>query len=80
MFSDHVNQVGRLTRIAGHPLRTALVRLGIGLALVSGVYLVLGIAGFVPLPIETLAWNNIRIVAGLTIAGCLMAAIGYRNR
>ena len=69
----------RETRIEGRPLRTLLVRSGILLAAASGAYVVSGMAGLVPLEAETLAWNNIRIVSGLTILGCLMAAIGYGN-
>ena len=80
MTSDYVSNVARLTRIPGYPFRTALIRTGIVITAVAGLYLVLGIAGVAPMPIEELAWNNIRIVAGSTIAGCLMAAIGYRNR
>lgn len=71
--------IRRGTRIAGHPLRTLMVRFGIALAAVSGIYAVGGMAGVAPLSTETLAWNNIRIVSGLTIVGCLMAAVGYGN-
>ena len=59
------------------PLRAGLIRSGIALLLLGSIYLVLGLAGVVPLELETIAWNNIRIVSGLAIAGCLMAAIGY---
>lgn len=79
MLRNYTAAFIRLTRIADHPFRTALVRLGIAVAMFAGLYLVLGILGVVPLRVETLAWNNIRIVAGLTISGCLMAAVGYRN-
>ena len=54
-----------------------LIRSGIALLLLGSLYLVFGLAGVVPLELETIAWNNIRIVSGLAIAGCLMAAIGY---
>jgi hypothetical protein len=71
--------VRRGTRITGHPFRTFVIRFGIALAAVSGLYAVSGMAGLVPLSTETLAWNNIRIVSGLTIFGCMMAAVGYGN-
>jgi hypothetical protein len=71
--------VWRGTQIAGHPFRTFMIRSGIILAAASGLYAVGGMAGFVPLSTETLAWNNIRIVSGLTIVGCMMAAVGYGN-
>lgn len=58
-------------------LRTGLIRTGITLLLLSSIYLVVGLLGVVPLELETIAWNNIRIISGLAIAGCLMAAIGY---
>ena len=69
----------RGTRIEGQPHRTFLIRSGILLATASGAYVAAGMAGFAPLETEAVAWNNIRIVAGLTILGCLMAAIGYGN-
>jgi hypothetical protein len=64
-------------RAARSTLRTLLVRSGISLTAISGVYLAAGLAGWVPLEIEALQWNNIRIVSGLSILGCLMAAVGY---
>jgi hypothetical protein len=67
------------TRIGGHPFRTFMIRFGIALAAVSGLYAIGGMAGLVPLSTDSLAWNNIRIVSGLTIVGCMMAAIGYGN-
>ena len=70
----------RETRISGHPIRTAMVRAGIVLAAVSGLYLALGILSVVELQLEDLSWNNIRIVAGCCVAGCLMAAVGFGNR
>jgi hypothetical protein len=36
-----------------------------------------GMIGIMPLEPVEIAWNNVRIVAGATIAGCLMAAVGY---
>jgi len=60
-----------------HQFRTFLIRGGILLAVTSGAYLLAGIAGIAPITLETLGWNNIRIVSGFTILGCLMAAIGY---
>ena len=68
------------THIAGHPARTLLVRAGIILTAASGLYLLIGMAGGLPLSAEPLAWNNIRVIAGLTILGCLMAAVGYGTR
>ena len=58
-------------------LRTLLVRAGISLAAISGSYLAAGLAGWLPLEIEMLAWNNVRIISGLSILGCLMAAVGF---
>ena len=72
--------VRRGTRIAGHPLRTFMIRFGIALAAISGLYALSGMAGLAPLSTDTLAWNNIRIVSGLTILGCMTAAIGYGNQ
>ena len=69
----------RGTQVAGHPFRTFMIRIGITLAAASGLYALSGMAGMVPLSTETLAWNNIRIVSGLTIVGCMMAAVGYGN-
>ncbi len=62
-----------------HPARTWLIRIGIVLLAVSGLYLLAGLAGFAPLQTESIYWNNIRIVAGLAILGCLFAAVGYGN-
>ena len=59
------------------PLRTVVIRMGILLLLVGSVYLVCGLFGWLPLELETVAWNNIRIVSGVAIFGCLMAAIGF---
>ena len=59
------------------PLRTAAIRAGITLLLVASIYLVCGLLGWLPLELETIAWNNIRIVSGVAILGCLMAAIGF---
>jgi len=59
------------------PLRTAAIRVGISLLLVASIYLVCGLLGWLPLELETIAWNNIRIVSGVAILGCLMAAIGF---
>ena len=58
-------------------VKTLLVRAGITLTAVSGSYLALGLVGWVPLEIEAIKWNNVRIVSGLSILGCLMAAVGY---
>ena len=59
------------------PLRTAVIGVGIMLLLVSSIYLVCGLLGWLPLELEVIAWNNIRIISGVAISGCLMAAIGY---
>ena len=59
------------------PLRTGLIRAGIALLLAGVFYLAMGLSGVLPLELETIAWNNIRIVSGVAIAGCLLAAIGY---
>ena len=47
------------------------------LLLVASFYLTCGLLGWVPLELEAIAWNNIRIVSGVAISGCLMAAIGF---
>ncbi len=59
-----------------HPFRTLLIRAGISLAVIGGGYLLAGL-GIAPMTLETLGWSNIRIVSGLAIFGCLMAAVGY---
>ena len=58
-------------------LRTAAIRVGILLLLISSMYLICGLLGWLPLELERIAWNNIRIVSGVAILGCLMAAIGF---
>jgi hypothetical protein len=62
-----------------HPARTWMVRVGIAVIAVSGSYLAVGMLGWLPLETEAIAWNNIRIVSGATILGCLLAAVGYGN-
>ena len=62
-----------------HPARTWMVRVGSALIIVSGIYLLSGMSGWLPLEMETIAWNNIRIVSGAAILGCLLAAVGYGN-
>lgn len=57
--------------------RKFLIRAGISFAVLGGGYLLAGLAGIVPMTLETLGWNNIRIVSGVAILGCLMAAVGY---
>ena len=54
-----------------------MIRTGISLLVAGTLYLALGLLGLVPLQLEKLAWNNIRIVSGVAIAGCLLAAFGY---
>jgi hypothetical protein len=62
-----------------HPLRNLLIGCGITLITVAGIYLVAGLFGLVPLELEAIKWNNIRIISGVAILGCLMAAMGYGN-
>ena len=64
-------------KTARAPLRTGLIRAGTTLLFGGVFYLVMGLTGLFPLEMETIAWNNIRIVSGVAIAGCLLAAIGY---
>jgi len=59
------------------PLRDWIIRAGIALLVAGSLYLTFGLLGWFPLELETIAWNNIRIVSGVAIAGCLMAAFGY---
>ena len=59
------------------PLRNWIIRAGIALLVAGSLYLTFGLLGWFPLELETIAWNNIRIVSGVAIAGCLMAAFGY---
>ena len=60
-----------------HPFRTLMIRVGISLAVIGGGYLLAGLAGIVPMQLEVIDWNNIRIISGLAIFGCVMAAVGY---
>ncbi len=62
-----------------HPARTWMVRVGIALIATSGVYLLGGMSGLLPLELEAVTWNNIRIISGAMILGCLVAAVGYGN-
>ena len=62
-----------------HPVRTWLIRCGMVLIIVGSIALLAGLIGLFPLEMEKPAWNNIRIVAGAAILGCLMAAVGYGN-
>lgn len=64
-------------KTARSPLRNWVIRTGITLLVAGTLYLALGLFGLVPLQLEKLAWNNIRIVSGVAIAGCLLAAFGY---
>lgn len=70
----HTDSSGSVSR---PPWRTLLIRGGITLAFAGGCYLMAGLLGIVPMTLETLGWNNIRIVSGIAIFGCLMAAVGY---
>lgn len=62
-----------------HRVRTLLIRCGVIMIAVGGIYLAGGLAGVFPLEKEILAWNNIRIISGVAILGCLLAAVGYGN-
>lgn len=62
-----------------HRARTLLIRCGVVMIAVGGIYLAGGLAGIFPLEKESLAWNNIRIISGVAILGCLLAAVGYGN-
>jgi len=59
------------------PLRNWLIRTGVTMLVTGSFYLAFGLLGFVPLELESIAWNNIRIVSGVAIVGCLLAAVGY---
>jgi hypothetical protein len=63
--------------IRRHLFRTFLIRAGIFLAVISLSYLIAGLADIVPMTLEKIEWNNIRIISGLSILGCMMAALGY---
>lgn len=54
-----------------------MIRAGVTLLVAGSSYLAVGLLGFFPLQLETVAWNNIRIVSGVAIAGCILAAFGY---
>ena len=54
-----------------------MIRIGITMLVASAIYLVGGLLGWFPLELEKVTWNNIRIISGVAIAGCLLAAIGY---
>jgi hypothetical protein len=56
-----------------------MIRAGITTTAVSGTYLLCGIAGLLPLETESITWNNLRLVAGASILGCMIAAVGYGN-
>jgi len=62
---------------AREPFRNSMIRIGVTMLVSGALYLTCGLLGWLPLELETIAWNNIRIVSGVAIAGCLMAAIGY---
>ena len=62
-----------------HPARTWMIRVGLALIALSGLYLLGGLSGLLPLELEAVTWNNIRIVSGAMILGCLLAAVGYGN-
>ena len=62
-----------------HPLQTFLIVPGIALLALAGGYLVGGLLGLFPLETDRVAWNNVRIISGGAILGCLMAAVGYAN-
>ena len=62
-----------------HSARTWMIRVGLVLIAISGTFLVLGIVGVLRFSPEATAWNNIRILSGCAIFGCLLAAVGYGN-
>ena len=62
-----------------HPIRTAMIYIGICCIAGAGSYLVAGMAGMVPLELSKVTWTNIRVVAGAAIGGCLLVAIGFWN-
>ena len=62
-----------------HSVRTWMIRAGLVLIAVSGTLLALGIVGVLRFSPEVTAWNNIRILSGCAIFGCLLAAVGYGN-
>ena len=62
-----------------HPARTWMIRVGMTLIAISGPYLVLGVLGWVPMETELVTWNNMRFIAGASIFGCLLTAVGYGN-
>lgn len=62
-----------------HPVRTWMIRAGIVIIGLSGGSLLLAFVGVLPFSPEISAWNNIRILAGAAITGCLLAAVGYGN-
>jgi hypothetical protein len=80
-YSTGRNQVIRWQKKGSerHPARTWMIRLGIVLISLAGSYLLLGFLGWLPLETEAVAWNNIRIISGAAILGCLLAAVGYGN-
>ena len=67
------------TGAARHPARTWMIRGGIALFTAAGLYLIGGVIGLLPLATDPLAWNNLRMVAGAAILGCLVTAVGYGN-
>jgi hypothetical protein len=56
-----------------------MIYVGAALVALSGSYLLAGILGWLPLEMESITWNNIRVVSGTAILGCLLAAVGYGN-
>ena len=58
-----------------HSVRTWMIRVGVVLIAVSGTYLALGVVGVLRFSPEVTAWNNIRIISGCVIFGCLLAAV-----
>lgn len=56
-----------------------MIRIGITMIVICSAYLVAGLFGWAPIEVERLAWNNLRIVSGGAILGCLLAGVGYGN-
>jgi ABC-type Fe3+ transport system permease subunit len=62
-----------------HSARTWMIRAGLLIIAISGSCLALAVLGVLPLSPDAMAWNNIRILSGAAIVGCLLAAVGYGN-
>jgi hypothetical protein len=62
-------------------LRSGLVRVGITLIVVSAIWLVAGLTGLLPMHAVTVAGHTgLRLIGSISVAGCLLAAIGSMDR